>query len=318
MLLTIPPTLVHALTTHYTFDRGTYYQGEGGSVKVDLYNDNSLFQWTIKQVGIQFDWQKPQQTWYSNDVNTNIASGQSYSLTLNFGIDNSVTVGSHSFEIQYIGLFNDHNKIASGSLYVHDVYEKLAREIQPTAESKLQAANTAVSDAESQINGAHFDSSSAQSLLGQAQQTLAQATTNLDQARNSWNTANSAFSSGSFRESYDDYKQCASSADAATSAAEAAKQQLQNARDAQSQSQNVFAPAGGSSATVWIFWLVVGLIVAGLIGGLAVQASKTRTPHAQSPAMPTSLSMEYVHCIYCGSKIAPSASFCDKCGRAQH
>lgn len=313
MLFTIPPTLVHALTAQYSFDRDTYYQGESGSVTLVLYNDNQLFQWHINDVGIQFDWQKAQKNWYATTVNTNIASGQSYSVKLNFGIDSSVAVGGHSFEIQYIGLFNDQHTITSGSLYIHDVYEKMAREVMPTAQSKLQSARSTVSDAESEIGNAHFTCSAAQDRLGQAQQTLAQAKTNLSQAQNSWDAANSAFNSGSFRVAYNDYEQSASSADAATNAAEAAKQQLQNARDAETCIP--FIP-GGNSGLGWLFWLVVGLIVAGLVGGVAVQASK-KAPQAPPAPASTTLGAEYVHCIYCGSKIAPSASFCDKCGRAQ-
>lgn len=143
---------------------------------------------------------------------------------------------------------------------------------------------------------------------------LAQAKTNLSQAQNSWDAANSAFNSGSFRVAYNDYEQSASSADAATNAAEAAKQQLQNARNAETCIP--FSP-GGNSGLGWLFWLVVGLIVAGLVGGVAVQASK-KAPQAPPAPASTTLGAEYVHCIYCGSKIAPSASFCDKCGRAQH
>jgi hypothetical protein len=314
MLLTVSPTVVHALTAQYAFDRDTYYQGESGTVTIELYNDNPLFQWHINEVGIQFDWQIPQKTWFATTVNTNIASGQSYSLTQNFAIDTGVAVGGHSFEIQYIGLFNDQHTIASGSLYIHDVYEKLAREAMPTAQSKLQSAQSTVSDADSEIGNAHFTCSAAQNNLGQAQQTLAQAKTDLGQAQDNWNAANSAFNSGSFQEAYNDYKQSAASADAATNAAAAAKQQLQNARDA----ENCGSPIGpGSNSSFgWLFGLVIGVIVAALIGGVAVRASR-KGPQTQLPPTPMTLGTEFVHCIYCGSKIAPSASFCEKCGRAQ-
>jgi hypothetical protein len=313
MLFTVPPTLVHALTAQYSFDRDTYYQGESGTVTVGLYNDNPLFQWHINEAGIQFDWQIPQKTWFAIAANTNIASGQSYSLTLNFVIDTSVAVGGHSFEIQYVGIFNDRHTITTGSLYVHDVYEKLAREVMPTAQSKLQSAQSTVSDADSEIGNAHFTCSAAQNDLGQAQQTLAQAKSDLSQAQDNWNAANSAFNSGSFQEAYNDYKQSASSADTATNTAEAAEQQLQNARDAEN-----CGPIGpiNTSSYGWLFWLVVGVIVAALIGGVAVRASR-KAP--QAPSAPTSMTLgtEFVHCIYCGSEIAPSASFCEKCGRAQ-
>lgn len=307
---------VQALTGQYSFDRGTYYQGESGTVTVTLYNDNPLLQWYIKQVGIQFDWQ--QNVWYSATVSTNIASGQSYTTSIGFSIDNSVSVATHSFAIKYVGAFDDTHSVVTGAFYVHDVYEKLSLQIRPDAEAKLQNAQNAASTANSQISGAQFSSGSAQNYLGQAQQSLTQANTYLSQAQTSCNSADSEFSSGSFQAAYNDYKQCSSSADSATSSAQSAQQQFQIATEAESQSNNPFSLGSGGPNYSWLLWLVIGLIVAAVIGGIAVQASKPKhapqsTVTQQYSPSPTKL----VHCIHCGSKILPTATFCDKCGRSQ-
>jgi hypothetical protein len=319
-LLLFELPFVNALKGQYTFDRATYFQGENGTVAITLYNDNPLFQWNIKEVGIQFDWQQPQNLWFSNTVNQNIASGQSYTISISFAIDNSVSVRSHSFAIKYVGAFHDTNTVVTGTLYVHDIYEKLSLQIRPDAAAKLQTAQNAVSNANGQISAAQFSSSSAQSYLGQSQQSLTQANAYLSQAQTGCHAADSEFNGGSFQAAYNDYKQCAASADAATNAAQTARQQFQNARDAESQANNPFAPSGGNPPNYgWLAWLVVGLIVAAVIGGVAVQASKpkqsqsTVTQHEVRAQSRTKL----VHCIYCGNRILPTATFCDKCGRSQ-
>ena len=307
---------VQALSGQYTFDRSTYYQGENGTVTIALYNDNPLFQWYIDQVGIQFDWQ--QNVWFSKSVKQNIATGQSYTLSIDFGIENAVGVGAHTFAIKYVGAFGDTSTITTGTFYVHDVYEKLSRQIQPDAEAKLQNAQSTVGNANSEISGAQFSSSSAQSYLGQSQQSLTQANTFLSQAQTSCNSADSEFNSGSFQAAYNDYKQCASSADAATNAAQTAKQQFQNARNAESQSNNPFSPSGGNPQNYsWLVWLVIGLIVAAVIGGIAVQASKPKHNQFVTQQAPLQNQTKLVHCIHCGNKILPTATLCDKCGRAQ-
>jgi hypothetical protein len=108
--------LGYALKSAYTFDRATYYQGQGGTVTVTITNDNPLFQWNIRTVAIQFDSQG--NLWYSKDVNTNVAPGQSYTIAIDFSIDNNLVVGSNSFSIKYVGMFGDTHTIARGVLYI--------------------------------------------------------------------------------------------------------------------------------------------------------------------------------------------------------
>ena len=112
---------VYPIQARYRFDHSTFYQGESGIVTVTLYNDNPLFQWKIKQAGIQFDWQQQQHLWFFAQVNQNLASGQSYSLTITFGINNNVNVGTHSFSIKYVGMFDDTHTILTGTFYVHEL-----------------------------------------------------------------------------------------------------------------------------------------------------------------------------------------------------
>lgn len=308
VFLTVTP-FSYALKTAYNFDRATYYQGENGTVTVTIANDNPLFQWNIRTVAIQFDWQG--NLWYSKDVNTNIASGQSYIVTIDFSIASNVGIGSHSFAIKYVGAFSDTNTIATGVLYVHDLYEKLALQIRPDAMSKLQAAQSSTSDADSQAGNAHFSSPDAQTLLSQAQQSVAQAKANLGQAQTSCNAADTELSSGSFQPAYNDYKQCESSADAATGDAQAAGQQLQNARDAESH-YNPFVPSGGGSP-LWLIWLAVGVIIALIIGGLA-QSSRHKT--GASTVSPQPILDSGLFCRKCGNHLPTGSQFCSKCGSA--
>ena len=120
-ILLIELPFVHAIQAQYTFDHNNYYQGESGIVTITLYNGNPFFQWDIKQAGIQFDWQQQQNLWFFARVNQNIASGQSYTLSINFGINNNVNVGTHSFSIKYVGMFDDTHTVATGSFYVHEL-----------------------------------------------------------------------------------------------------------------------------------------------------------------------------------------------------
>ncbi len=311
--------LAHAIQAQYSFDRSAYYQGENGTVTIILYNDNPLFQWYIRTAGIQFDWQKSQNIWFAKSVELNIASGQSYTLTVEFGIDNGVSVANHSFEIKYVGSFNDYNTVARGILYVRDVYEKLAIEQRLIAEPKLQYAQSVVSDAESQIGSARFVTSGAQNILSQAQQMLALAKANLAQAKNACDAGNSAFASGLFRQAYDSFTQCSSLADAAVSTAGIARQQLQSARDVETQASNPLSSAN-SPNLAWLFWLVVGLIVAAIIGGLAIQASKhTSQQHAAGTGYPLAHGFAGTsgYCPHCRATVPRDALFCHKCGRSQ-
>jgi hypothetical protein len=308
VFLTATP-LTYALKTAYNFDRATYYQGENGTVSVTITNDNPLFQWNIRTVAIQFDWQG--NLWYSKDVNTNVASGQSYTVAIDFSIASNVGVGSHSFAIKYVGMFGDTNTIATGVLQVHDLYEKLALQIRPDAISKLQAAQSLTSEVDSQAGNSHFSSPDAQSLLSQAQQSVAQAKVNLGQAQTSCNAADTELSSGSFQAAYNDYKQCESSADAAAGNAQAAAQQLKNATDAESH-YNPFVPGGGGSP-LWLIWLVLGVIIALIIGGLA-QASRHK--QGTSTVSLQGVSDAGLFCRKCGNRLPTGSQFCNKCGSA--
>lgn len=116
LLFQIP--FVNALTGQYAFNKSTYKLGDYGMVRVTLYNDCPLFQWHIKEVDIQFDWEQDTKVFLT--VNQNIAPGQSYSKSINFEIDSNVLVGLHSFSIKYVGLFNDRHTVVSGNIYVRE------------------------------------------------------------------------------------------------------------------------------------------------------------------------------------------------------
>ena len=169
------------ITGSLSWDASVYYQGDSGTVTFTLYNDNPLVQWYIKKVGIQFDWMQGGQA-YLKDVGQNIASGSSASYSVLFSIGSLVTVGQHSFNIIYVGAFDDTHVIGSGSIYIHDAYEKVYRGAVDSVYQKIVA-------------DANFKSPNAQSLYKQALDAYNQAATLANQGL--WRDANDKLTSAS-------------------------------------------------------------------------------------------------------------------------
>ena len=159
-----------------SWDKGTYYQGDSGSVTPTFYS-SCPDQLQIISVSIQFDWET---TPIIETVNSpNIATGGQYTCYgYSFSIPSSASVGSHSYTITYNcqqkGLLGWSGVTAtgSGSVTVHDAYEKVYNQNSQSVSSTLT----------NDFN-ANFRSPDAQALLQQAQSMYNQATSLANQGQ---------------------------------------------------------------------------------------------------------------------------------------
>ncbi len=181
------------------FDRGIYYQGDSGSVTPTFYS-HCPDQLTITSISVQFDWATTENT--ITVSSPNIATGNQYtpSFGVSFSIPSEASVSSHSYTITYKGqqkgLFGwyDISVSATGSISVHDAYEKIYNQnIQSISSTLTRAFN------------ANYRSPDAQALLQQAQSMYNQATSLANQGQwqgavNDINTASSYASQAAAKE----------------------------------------------------------------------------------------------------------------------
>ncbi|MCX6815820.1 MAG: hypothetical protein NT120_03135 [Candidatus Aenigmarchaeota archaeon] len=182
---------VHAQTATASWDSSTYYQGDGGTLTVTVYNSHS-YQICPKQVYLQFDWQQAQNTVYPSPNTACIATGQSQQFVISFGIPSSTTIEQHLYNVKWIdnGILIGSPTLSSGSLMVHDAYEKvylnLVSTVQPSitqAQNSNYQSPTAVTD----LNQAVSYFNQAATLAGQGQ--YQGAVNNLNQAQASLSAA---------------------------------------------------------------------------------------------------------------------------------
>lgn len=161
-----------------------YYQTDNGYISTAISDNNySEAKSYIKEVTIQFDWQL-QNNIFRKEIDRNIVSGGSSVYDIPFIIPAMADVGSHTYTINYTGLKNDTHTLGLGTLYIHDIHEKIYQNLRqklqsqflsndyqsPSAKSYLSQAKAYFSQAESLashdefVNGI-FDLNSAQNLL---------------------------------------------------------------------------------------------------------------------------------------------------------
>jgi len=114
-----------------------YYQGDGGTVTISLYNDVSISQWYVKTLEIQFDWQVQSNDVYSTQVGEDIPLGHSSIYSVSFDVPPTVSVGSHSYTIYYVGTHNETNLLVTSSIDVHDMDEKQYDALLSTIQNQL-------------------------------------------------------------------------------------------------------------------------------------------------------------------------------------
>jgi hypothetical protein len=199
--------------TNSNFDTSNYYQGDNGNVSFTLYNDNSLVEWHIKTVEIQFDWMVQSQTAYQTQVNQVIASRGSATYNVQFSIPTATSVGSHTYTISYIGLFNDPHVLASGTIYIHDVNERIYYNLRQEVTNDINSAvNSGYQspDARSDLSQAQSDFSLANNYASNGQfvnginelQTTRNLITQANSAEQSYVSSHSSFGGGSSGSSY--------------------------------------------------------------------------------------------------------------------
>ena len=179
--------------TSSNFNTSNYYQGDNGNIAVTLYNDNSLVEWHIKTVEIQFDWMIQSQTYWQTPVNQVIASGGSATYSVPFSIPTATSVGWHTYTVSYIGLFDDSHVLKTGTIYIHDVNERIYYNLQQEVKNDINsAANSGFQspDAESDLSQARSDFSLASNYASNGQ--FVNGISELQSARNLITQANSA------------------------------------------------------------------------------------------------------------------------------
>jgi hypothetical protein len=199
--------------TNSNFDASNYYQGDNGNISFTLYNDNSLVEWYIKTVEIQFDWMVQSNTSYQNPVNQNIVSGGSATYHVPFSIPTTTSIGSHTYTVYYIGLFNDPHVLVTGTIYIHDVNERIYYNLQQGVTNDINSAvNSGYQspDARSDLSQAQSDFSLANSYASNGQfvnginelQDARNLITQANSAEQSYRSSHSSFGGGSSGSSY--------------------------------------------------------------------------------------------------------------------
>lgn len=176
-------------TSSVAWDKGTYYQGDSGSVTPTFYS-SCPDQLQISSVSIEFDWMTTPNT--VTVSSPNIATGGQYtSSAISFSIPSGVSVGSHSYTITYKGQqkgllgWYGISVSGTGSVSVHDAYELVYQQTISNIQNSLNNAQNS-----------NYQSPNAQSLLQQANNMYNQATSlaNQGQWQNAVNDLNTASS----------------------------------------------------------------------------------------------------------------------------
>ncbi len=181
-----------------SWDKGIYYQGDSGFVTPTFYS-NCPDQLQIISVDIEFDWST---TSITETVNSpNLATGNQYTCdSIYFNIPSGASVGSHSYTITYNGQqkgllgWYDYSVSATGSVNIHDAYEKIYNQDINSVQTSLTHAQNS-----------YYQSPEAQSLVQQAANIFNQATSLANQGQwqaavNDLNSASNYLSQASAKE----------------------------------------------------------------------------------------------------------------------
>ncbi len=220
ILLITSGSAVSALqVTNSNLNTSEYYQGDGGNISLTLYNDNSLVEWYINTVTIQFDWMVSANTSYQTAVNQNIVSGGSGTYIVQFSIPTATSVGWHTYTVSYIGLYSDTHTLLTGNIYIHDVNERIYYNLKQGVTSDISSAvNSGYQspDARADLSQAQSDFSLADNYASNGQfvnginelQTARNLIVQANSAEQSYRSSHSYFgggSSGSYGSSNNNY-----------------------------------------------------------------------------------------------------------------
>ena len=184
MLITAPvilgaliPVAFAETVTSKSFDKSTYYQGDNGTYTISVRNDHS-YQICTKSLSLQFDWQQANnQAWISSDKPC-IATGNSFTFSVQFNIPAATSVGSHGYSVvwQDAGFLLGTQTLDQSLIPIHDAQELVYTNTAPSVQAKI-----------SQYQGMNFRSTTAVADLTQAISLSNQATTLANQGQ--WSQA---------------------------------------------------------------------------------------------------------------------------------
>lgn len=159
--------------TSLLFDKSIYYQGDSGKLSVTIFNNWSDFQISTKQCYLQFDWQMSTMV-FDSGAYPIIGSGSSFTFEIPFNIPSDAAVGNHQFNVVWVdkGILLGKVVVASGSLLVHDAYEKVYFNLLSSVNDKLNTGYNA-----------NYKSPEAQSLVNQAKTAHEQAISYANQGK---------------------------------------------------------------------------------------------------------------------------------------
>ena len=229
-----------SINTTYSFSSPEYFQGDSGSITFTITNSHS-YQICTKQTYIQFDWQVAQSQAYIDSSDTPcVATGNSYTFTIQFSVPSDESVGSHSYTVAWVdsGYLLGTQTLVSNNLYIHDAFEKV-----------YDNSVVSVHDSVSQYQGMNFQGPTAQS--------------DLSQAVSYYNQATSLAGQGQWQQAVSDLNQASSYASQAYSAEQAYQSAQQAAVSSQIQASSSQSVAAANSAQT--DYIIVGGIVAVIV-----------------------------------------------------
>ena len=166
-----------------------YYQTDNGYISAAISNDDySETKSYIKEVTIQFDWQS-QNDAFRKEIDRNIVSGGSAVYDIPFVIPAMADVGSHTYTVNYTGLQNDTHTLGLGTLYIHDIHEKIYQNLKQKLQSQFLSNDYQSSSSKSYLSQAKAYFSQAESLASHDE--FVNGIIDLNSAQNSLNKANS-------------------------------------------------------------------------------------------------------------------------------
>jgi HEPN domain-containing protein len=239
------PLIFAQQATSSSFDKGVYYQGDNGSLSVTIFNNHASYQISTKQCYLQFDWQQSQNLVYDSGATPIIASGATYTFSISFSIPSNMAIGYHQYKVVWVdkGILLGSVVVQTGSLYVHDAYEKVFLSLQPTISSKINSASYASPDAKSLLNQAQ--SAYQQAIILANQGKFQDAITDLNSASDFLSRAQTA--EATYQAAYNAYQSLLQSIQTKLNQATGANYKSPDAQSLLSQAQTYYSQATNSA-----------------------------------------------------------------------
>ena len=121
----------------------TYYQGDGGSVTFEIFNDDSGSRYYAKLI-LQFDWENTTGSSFQTgpSQSKSIPWGHVANFTVQFSIPAVAGVGNHLYSLYYVDASNKTSPVGQEFIYVHDSFERAYRNLLSEVGRKITTANS--------------------------------------------------------------------------------------------------------------------------------------------------------------------------------